>query len=86
MRNAALSVMTELIMHRLRGEGLQQGERAARDRFLETLSAHVHDTNSLVRSRVLQSIGQLVDAGVKWMHGASLAYLKGALRVCIGFF
>uniref|UniRef100_A0A8C4N7J4 Condensin complex subunit 1 N-terminal domain-containing protein n=1 Tax=Eptatretus burgeri TaxID=7764 RepID=A0A8C4N7J4_EPTBU len=63
MRNAALSVMTELIMHRLRGEGLQQGERAARDRFLETLSAHVHDTNSLVRSRVLQSIGQLVDAG-----------------------
>uniref|UniRef100_UPI00358E1787 condensin complex subunit 1 n=1 Tax=Myxine glutinosa TaxID=7769 RepID=UPI00358E1787 len=89
MRNAALSVMMELVLHRLRGEGLQQGERAARDSFLEALSAHVIDTNGLVRSRVLQCLGQLVDAGAlphQWFGGiAKLAFGRlhdRAMGVC----
>lgn len=57
MRNAVLSVMGEIIIHNLSGEGLDKKAKLARDQFLDFLYDHANlDPNAFTRCRALQTL------------------------------
>ncbi|XP_051865844.1 condensin complex subunit 1, partial [Pristis pectinata] len=60
LRNAVLSCVAQMLTQVLNGPQLEQGSRALRDSFLDTLQHHLHDTHALVRSRTLQLLGLVV--------------------------
>ncbi|XP_066197267.1 condensin complex subunit 1 isoform X1 [Sylvia atricapilla] len=60
MRNAILAAMAEVLVQVLNGDQLEKAARGTRDRFLDTLQAHVCDVHSFVRSRVLQLFTRIV--------------------------
>ncbi|NXY35259.1 CND1 protein, partial [Pomatorhinus ruficollis] len=73
MRNAILAAMAEVLVQVLNGDQLEKAARGTRDKFLDTLQAHVCDVHSFVRSRVLQLFTRIVQ------HKASLCWANGAL-------
>uniref|UniRef100_A0A8C3R1T2 Condensin complex subunit 1 n=1 Tax=Cyanoderma ruficeps TaxID=181631 RepID=A0A8C3R1T2_9PASS len=60
MRNAILAAMAEVLVQVLNGDQLEKAARGTRDKFLDTLQAHVCDVHSFVRSRVLQLFTRIV--------------------------
>ncbi|XP_036394012.1 condensin complex subunit 1 [Megalops cyprinoides] len=62
MRMAVCEVLGEVLIRVLSGDGLNDTARADRDRFLDTLQEHLHDTNSHVRARVLQVYTRIVNS------------------------
>ncbi|KAJ8289899.1 hypothetical protein GJAV_G00006550 [Gymnothorax javanicus] len=62
MRIAVCEVLGEVLVRVLSGDGLSESSRADRDRFLDTLQEHLHDTNSHVRARVLQVYTRIVNS------------------------
>ncbi|XP_048880867.1 condensin complex subunit 1 isoform X2 [Brienomyrus brachyistius] len=62
MRVAVCEVLGEVLVRVLSGDGLDDSGRADRDRFLDTLQEHLHDTHSHVRSRVLQVYTRIVNS------------------------
>ncbi|XP_072572510.1 condensin complex subunit 1 isoform X1 [Paramormyrops kingsleyae] len=62
MRVAVCEVLGEVLVRVLSGDGLDDSGRADRDRFLDTLQEHLHDTHSHVRSRVLQVYARIVNS------------------------
>ncbi|XP_035235172.1 condensin complex subunit 1 isoform X2 [Anguilla anguilla] len=62
MRVAVCEVLGEVLVRVLSGDGLNESGRADRDRFLDTLQEHLHDTNSHVRARVLQVYTRVVNS------------------------
>ncbi|KAJ8354973.1 hypothetical protein SKAU_G00225400 [Synaphobranchus kaupii] len=62
MRIAVCEVLGEVLVRVLSGDGLNESGRADRDRFLDTLQEHLHDTNSHVRARVLQVYTRIVNS------------------------
>lgn len=61
---AVCEVLGEVLVRVLSGDGLDDSGRADRDRFLDTLQEHLHDTHSHVRSRVLQVYARVVNSKV----------------------
>ncbi|XP_061675674.1 condensin complex subunit 1 isoform X2 [Syngnathoides biaculeatus] len=62
MRVAVCEVLGDILVRVLCGDGLEESSKADRDRFLETLQEHLHDTHSHVRSRVLQVYTRIVNS------------------------
>lgn len=67
MRVAVCEVLGEVLVHVLSGDKLDDSGRADRDRFLDTLQEHIHDTHSHVRARVLQVYTRIVNSKVNVM-------------------
>ncbi|KAM9310298.1 condensin complex subunit 1 isoform 1-T2 [Pholidichthys leucotaenia] len=61
MRVAVCEVLGEILVRVLCGDGLDDSGKADRDRFFDTLQEHLHDTHSLVRTRVLQVYTRIVN-------------------------
>ncbi|KAJ8287804.1 hypothetical protein COCON_G00004630 [Conger conger] len=64
MRIAVCEVLGEVLVRVLSGDGLNDSGRADRDRFLDILQEHLHDTNSHVRARVLHVYARIVNSKV----------------------
>lgn len=64
MRVAVCEVLGEVLVRVLSGDKLDDSGRADRDRFLDTLQEHIHDTHSHVRARVLQVYTRIVNSKV----------------------
>ncbi|XP_035384528.1 condensin complex subunit 1 [Electrophorus electricus] len=62
LRVAVCEVLGEVLVRVLSGDKLDDLARADRDRFLDTLQEHIHDTNSHVRARVLQVYTRIVNS------------------------
>uniref|UniRef100_A0AAY4AS54 Condensin complex subunit 1 n=1 Tax=Denticeps clupeoides TaxID=299321 RepID=A0AAY4AS54_9TELE len=62
MRVAVCEVLGEVLVRVLSGDKLEDSARADRDRFLDTLQEHIHDTHSHVRARVLQVYTRIVNS------------------------
>ncbi|KAK3513826.1 hypothetical protein QTP70_028853 [Hemibagrus guttatus] len=62
MRVAVCEVLGEVLQRVLSGDKLDNSGRADRDRFLDTLQEHIHDTHSHVRARVLQVYTRIVNS------------------------
>ncbi|XP_060762025.1 condensin complex subunit 1 [Neoarius graeffei] len=62
MRVAVCEVLGEVLVRVLSGDQLDDSGRADRDRFLDTLQEHIHDTHSHVRARVLQVYTRIVNS------------------------
>ncbi|XP_061100310.1 condensin complex subunit 1 [Conger conger] len=62
MRIAVCEVLGEVLVRVLSGDGLNDSGRADRDRFLDILQEHLHDTNSHVRARVLHVYARIVNS------------------------
>lgn len=62
MRVAVCEVLGEVLVRVLSGDKLDDSGRADRDRFLDTLQEHIHDTHSHVRARVLQVYTRIVNS------------------------
>ncbi|TSU88992.1 Condensin complex subunit 1 [Bagarius yarrelli] len=62
MRVAVCEVLGEVLVRVLSGDKLEDSGRADRDRFLDTLQEHIHDTHSHVRARVLQVYTRIVNS------------------------
>uniref|UniRef100_A0A8C9R0G1 Condensin complex subunit 1 n=1 Tax=Scleropages formosus TaxID=113540 RepID=A0A8C9R0G1_SCLFO len=62
LRVAVCEVLGEVLVRVLSGDGLNESGRTDRDRFLDTLQEHLHDTHSHVRSRVLQVYARIVNS------------------------
>ncbi|KPI95576.1 Condensin complex subunit 1 [Papilio xuthus] len=54
LRITVLGMMCEVVSVELRGEGLEEEQRAQRDEFLDDLYDHMHDLSAYVRHKVLQ--------------------------------
>lgn len=93
MRNAVLAAMAEVLVQVLNGDQLEKAARGTRDKFLDTLQAHVCDVHSFVRSRVLQLFTRIVQhkASLCWKMGLPqsslpiLCLLRGLLPPCFLF-
>lgn len=72
MRVAVCEVLGEVLVRVLSGDGLDESGRADRDRFMDTLQEHLHDTHSYVRARVLQVYTRIVNSKVRVCVLASL--------------
>ncbi|RXM36742.1 Condensin complex subunit 1 [Acipenser ruthenus] len=79
MRMAVLEVMGEMVSQVLSGEELEESGRDARDQFLDTLQEHLHDTNSFVRSRMLQTFTRIVNK-----KALPLARFRDVLTLTVG--
>uniref|UniRef100_A0A4W5PTD4 Uncharacterized protein n=1 Tax=Hucho hucho TaxID=62062 RepID=A0A4W5PTD4_9TELE len=55
-------VLGEVLVRVLSGDGLDESGRADRDRFMDTLQEHLHDTHSYVRAHVLQVYTRIVNS------------------------
>lgn len=64
MRVAVCEVLGEVLVRVLSGDKLDDSGRADRDRFLDTIQEHIHDTHSHVRARVLQVCTRIVNSKV----------------------
>lgn len=64
MRVAVCEVLGEALVQVLCGDGLDDAGKADRDRFLDTIQEHIHDTHSHVRTRVLQVYTRIVNSKV----------------------
>ena len=64
MRVAVCEVLGEILVRVLSGDGLDESGKADRDRFMDTIQEHLHDTNSHVRARVLQVYARVVNSKV----------------------
>lgn len=64
MRVAVCEVLGEVLVRVLSGDKLDDSGKADRDRFLDTLQEHIHDTHSHVRARVLQVYTRIVNSKV----------------------
>uniref|UniRef100_A0A8C7GRK0 Condensin complex subunit 1 n=1 Tax=Oncorhynchus kisutch TaxID=8019 RepID=A0A8C7GRK0_ONCKI len=62
LRVAVCEVLGEVLVRVLSGDGLDESGRADRDRFMDTLQEHLHDTHSYVRARVLQVYTRIVNS------------------------
>uniref|UniRef100_A0A3P8X2W7 Condensin complex subunit 1 n=1 Tax=Cynoglossus semilaevis TaxID=244447 RepID=A0A3P8X2W7_CYNSE len=62
MRVAVCEVLGEALVQVLCGDGLDDAGKADRDRFLDTIQEHIHDTHSHVRTRVLQVYTRIVNS------------------------
>uniref|UniRef100_A0A8B9HB78 Condensin complex subunit 1 n=1 Tax=Astyanax mexicanus TaxID=7994 RepID=A0A8B9HB78_ASTMX len=62
MRVAVCEVLGEVLVRVLSGDKLDDSGRADRDRFLDTLQEHIHDSHSHVRARVLQVYTRIVNS------------------------
>ncbi|XP_046890752.1 condensin complex subunit 1 [Hypomesus transpacificus] len=62
MRVAVCEVLGEILVRVLSGDGLDESGKADRDRFMDTIQEHLHDTNSHVRARVLQVYARVVNS------------------------
>ncbi|TRY69717.1 hypothetical protein DNTS_035402 [Danionella cerebrum] len=62
LRVAVCEVLGEILVRVLSGDKLDDSARASRDRFLDTLQEHMHDTHSHVRARVLQVYTRIVNS------------------------
>ncbi|XP_026999057.2 condensin complex subunit 1 isoform X1 [Tachysurus fulvidraco] len=62
MRVAVCEVLGEVLVRVLNGDKLDDSGRADRDRFLDTIQEHIHDTHSHVRARVLQMYTRIVNS------------------------
>ncbi|KAI4881936.1 hypothetical protein NFI96_014582 [Prochilodus magdalenae] len=62
MRVAVCEVLGEVLVRVLSGDKLDDSGRADRDRFLDTLQEHIHDSHSHVRARVLQVYSRIVNS------------------------
>ncbi|XP_066508931.1 condensin complex subunit 1-like isoform X2 [Hoplias malabaricus] len=62
MRVAVCEVLGEVLIRVLSGDKLDDSGRVDRDRFLDTLQEHIHDTHSHVRARVLQVYTRIVNS------------------------
>ncbi|XP_060727822.1 condensin complex subunit 1 isoform X1 [Tachysurus vachellii] len=62
MRVAVCEVLGEVLVRVLSGDKLDDSGRADRDRFLDTIQEHIHDTHSHVRARVLQMYTRIVNS------------------------
>jgi hypothetical protein len=65
LRVAVCEVLGEVLVRVLSGDGLDESGRADRDRFMDTLQEHLHDTHSYVRARVLQVYTRIVNSKVR---------------------
>lgn len=74
MRICVLSVLTELIIHVLNNDELNELEKKTRDDYLIILQDHLLDVNAFVRSKVLQLFTAIinVDCLPKQMYGIIL--------------
>lgn len=64
MRVAVCEILGEVLVRILSGDRLEDSARADRDRFLDTLQEHMHDTHSNVRTRVIQVYTRIVNSKV----------------------
>lgn len=64
MRVAVCEVLGDILVRVLCGDALDESGKADRDRFLDTLQEHLHDTHSHVRARVLQAYTRIVNSKV----------------------
>lgn len=62
MRVAVCEILGEVLVRILSGDRLEDSARADRDRFLDTLQEHMHDTHSNVRTRVIQVYTRIVNS------------------------
>uniref|UniRef100_A0A665TGR4 Condensin complex subunit 1 n=1 Tax=Echeneis naucrates TaxID=173247 RepID=A0A665TGR4_ECHNA len=62
MRVAVCEVLGEILVRVLCGDGLDESGKSDRNRFLDTLQEHLHDTHSHVRARVLQVYTRIVNS------------------------
>ncbi|XP_062395183.1 condensin complex subunit 1 [Sardina pilchardus] len=62
MRVALCEILGEVLVRILSGDQLEDSARADRDRFLDTLQEHMHDTHSNVRTHVLQVYARIVNS------------------------
>lgn len=62
MRVAVCEVLGEILVRVLSGDGLDESGKADRDRYMETIQEHLHDTHSHVRARVLQVYTRIVNS------------------------
>ncbi|XP_063055343.1 condensin complex subunit 1 isoform X2 [Engraulis encrasicolus] len=62
MRVAVCEILGEVLVRILTGDRLEDSARADRDRFLDTLQEHMHDTHSNVRTHVLQVFTRIVNS------------------------
>ncbi|XP_069506775.1 condensin complex subunit 1 isoform X2 [Ambystoma mexicanum] len=60
MRNAVLSLMSEMVIRVLSGDQMDEAARRTRDQFLDSLQDHMHDVHAFVRSKVLQILSRVV--------------------------
>ncbi|KAL2084094.1 hypothetical protein ACEWY4_019612 [Coilia grayii] len=62
LRVAVCEILGEVLVRILSGDRLEDSARADRDRFLDTLQEHMHDTHSNVRTHVLQVYTRIVNS------------------------
>lgn len=84
MRVAVCEVLGEILVRVLCGDRLDNSGKADRDRFFDTLQEHLHDTNSHVRTRVLQVFTRIVNSKV--CKGCSLAIIFSRLLFIYFYF
>ncbi|NXS16549.1 CND1 protein, partial [Mystacornis crossleyi] len=95
MRNAVLAAMAEVLVQVLEGDQLEEAARGTRDKFLDTLQAHVCDIHSFVRSRVLQLFTRIalpltqfqsvVSLAVGRLKDKSVIVVKNAIQLLAAF-